>query len=206
MVVRNAWRAKRPKSKNDTTSVTNNHFWEAITLLVLKREVPKLHHMVTPTCWFHKIESELPYLSLVLWYRPMKIAETHVLPFCCVKRYEQPLLKRYNSLSIKNRSPRIAPYSKPNMLNSKIESELLYFWFCDIDPWKWRRCTFCRVERYEQPLLRSHNSFSIKDRNTKIAPYGNTHMLISKIKSELPYLILVLWYRRMKKATMRKTL
>ena len=73
-----------------------------------------------------QIESELPYLSLVLWYRPMKNAETHVLPFCRVKRYEQPLLRRYNSLGIKDRSLKIAPYGNHNMLNSKIESDLLY--------------------------------------------------------------------------------
>ena len=35
-----------------------------------------------------------------------------------------------------------------------------------------------RVKRYEQPLLKSHNSISIKDRSSKIAPYDNTHMLI----------------------------
>ena len=63
-----------------------------------------------------KIESEFPYLFLVLLYKPMKKAEKHILQFCRDKHYEQPHLRSHKSLSIKDISHKIAPYGNFHML------------------------------------------------------------------------------------------
>ena len=112
----------------------------------------------------------------------MKMAEKHVLPFWRVKRYEQPLFRSHNCLNIKDRSTKTTPYGKTHMLISKKESKLLYLflvlWYRPLKMAENHVLPFCRIKRYEQPLLRSHKSLSITDKDAKIAPYVNTHMLI----------------------------
>ena len=147
-----------------------------------------------------KIESELLYLFLVLWYGPMKMAEKHILR---VKLYEKPLWKsHHHHHHLKSILPtglsvhaQVWLFSQQKLICQVL---WLFLWpWCPSlanhsslaqDKLEWTSIPpSASTHFYASPptqrlqfnvMLPRTITISIKDRSSKIAPYDNTHMLI----------------------------